>query len=222
MRLFCAVFKHCVAFFLCKLTSHFVPFSSFMKSLIISKLTKDFFGLFFSGTNTVVCQLLLKTWLRSRTTTTVQQFRRIRRLLLKPYDFYNSEMHFPLFFATTILTLLIQVFSVFFFWWDWDGKAIVIISCSCLLLGLDFHGRMRVVVCQPVDNVENQEENGEENKEKAVDFSVTCPLLLRGSLLPEDYGWGSSPRPTRMGMKMRLFKAWIPWNELVVNNLFFW
>ena len=83
----------------------------------------------------------------------------------------------------------------------------MIISCSCLLLGLDFHGRMRVVVCQPVDNVENQEENGEENKEKAVDFSVTCPLLLRGSLLPEDYGWGSSPRPTRMGMKMRLFKA---------------
>ena len=113
MRLFCAVFKHCVAFFLCKLTSHFVPFS-FMKSLIISKLTKDFFGLFFSGTNTVVCQPLLKTWLLSRTTTTVQQFRRIRRLLLKPYDFYNSEMHFPLFFATTILTLLIQVFSVFF------------------------------------------------------------------------------------------------------------
>ena len=99
MRLFCAVFKHCVAFFLCKLTSHFVPFSSFMKSLIISKLTKDFFGLFFSDTNTVVCQPLLKTWLLSRTTTTVQQFRRTRRLLLKQYDFYNSEMHFPLFFC---------------------------------------------------------------------------------------------------------------------------
>ena len=66
---------------------------------------------------------------------------------------------------------------------------------------------MRVVVCQPVDNVENQEENREENKEKTVDFGVTCALLLRGSLLPEDYGWGSSSNPARMVMKMRLFKA---------------
>ena len=88
------------------------------------------------------------------------------------------------------------------------GKPLFISSCSCFtLLGLDFHGRMRVVVCQPVDNVENQEENREENKEKTVDFSVTCALLLRGSLLPEDYGWGSSSNPARMVMKMRLFKA---------------
>ena len=72
---------------LCKLTS---PFSS--PFLPISKFTKFFFSVF-SGTNTVACQPLHKTWLLSRTTT-VHQF-----LLLKQYDFYNSEMHFPLFFC---------------------------------------------------------------------------------------------------------------------------
>ena len=65
------------------------------------------------------------------------------------------------------------------------GKPLLI-SCSCLLLGLDFHDRLRIVVGQPVDNVENQEEYGEENKEKAVDFSVTCAFLLGGTLRPQD------------------------------------
>ena len=60
-------------------------------------------------------------------------------------------------------------------------RSLICSSCSCLLFGLDLHDRVRVVVGQPIDKVEDQEEYGEENEEKAVNAGVAYALPLFGS-----------------------------------------